>query len=71
MGGVKPRELIRRHCRIQQESKIAGKPAPGQSSGTRLIYCPVCKAPVVDSAYGRSVHFRNSPRCESAAAPNP
>lgn len=39
------------------------------STGTTVIYCPVCKGPVVDSNRGREAHAQRSPRCRSAIEP--
>jgi hypothetical protein len=37
-----------------------------QSTGRELIYCSVCKGPVVDSPQARKTHAARSPRCAEA-----
>lgn len=37
-----------------------------KSSGTRVVFCPACKAPVVNSPEGRGGHFERMPECKTS-----
>lgn len=41
------------------------------SSSRKVIYCPGCGAPVVDSAAGRKKHLARFPKCNKADQVNP
>lgn len=42
------------------------RPSAYKSTGTRIIYCPTCKGPVVDSPQARKKHAMNKPDCAAA-----
>jgi len=37
-----------------------------KATGTKLLYCPTCKAPVVDNPRSREIHAQRSERCRKA-----
>ena len=46
--------------------KADGLRVKESSTGTMVIYCPVCKGPVVDSSQARAKHAQQSNRCREA-----
>jgi hypothetical protein len=62
------REHILRQSRQPDKTyrKVSGSQYAATSSGEKIIYCPICKGPMVDSDHGRRAHAQRSPRCRDA-----
>jgi hypothetical protein len=61
------REFALSKVRRRTRSYIAdGLRCKEQSSSTRLIYCPTCKGPVVDTPLARRRHADDFFRCRAA-----
>jgi len=61
-----------RALKRQQKSARIFVPDPSglrfieKGTGTKLMYCAQCKAPVVDSDRARKVHAQRFPKCSEA-----
>lgn len=56
------RELARQRARARHHTPEGRRMREG-SSGQRVIYCPQCRSPVVDSDAGKLAHCQRKPEC--------
>jgi hypothetical protein len=47
----------------RRRGQTIGGQCVAQSTGSQVLYCPVCYAPVVDSREGKEAHRERMPEC--------